>query len=536
MANLNNVKFQGVYFFIYLSLIHKALNFACMKRSYIWSICVVIGISFLALLYLQSRYATAIVRMRRQQFEENVFRSLDQASRDLEKAETFRYLQTVISQHESDKCNVAVPDTSDILSQIVPVDTMVGMSGMHLMGKRPMLFPNSLTMPRMSSVARTIGHLQKHVQEAYVYEREVLDEVIYAVMYQASELRFQDRLNPGVLDNCLRTALERNGINLPFHYVVYTSDGREVFRCSDYDVAGQEVSYTQTLFRSDPTGQMGVVTIHFPNQALYILGVARYVAPAMLFTFILFLTFLVTVYLVVRQKKVSEMKNDFIHNMTHEFKTPLSTISIAAQMLVDKQVPKSEATYDRLGGVIDNETKRLRLQVEKVLQMSLFDRNNIALKLQELDANEQIEVIVKTFSLQVANTGGTIDTCFDAFNPFVNVDEMHFTNIIYNLLDNAVKYRREDVPIHLQVATWNQDSNFCISIQDNGIGIPKDKLKSIFEKFYRVPTGNQHNVKGFGLGLAYVKKMVELLHGTIKVTSEPGVGTKFTITLQTVQD
>lgn len=507
-----------------------------MKRSYIWCICVVIGVSFLALLYLQSRYATAIVRMRRQQFEENVFRSLDQASRDLEKAETFRYLQTVISQHEQEKHDLPTLDSLGRMPQLPPLDTLHGLPGMQFVGKRPSQFPNSLTMPRMSSVARTISHLQKHVQEAYAYERDVLDEVIYAVMYQASDLRFQDRVNSGMLDNCLRMALERNGINIPFHYIVYTSDGREVFRCADFDETGQQVSYTQTLFRSDPTGQMGVVTVHFPDEARYILGVARYVAPAMLFTIILFVTFLVTVYLVVRQKKVSEMKNDFIHNMTHEFKTPLSTISIAAQMLVDKQVPKSEATYDRLGGVINNETKRLRLQVEKVLQMSLFDRNNIALKLQELDANEQIETIVKTYSLQVANSGGTLETRFEAFNPFVNVDEMHFTNIIYNLLDNAVKYRREDVPIHLEVATWNQGSNLCISIQDNGIGIQKENLRHIFDKFYRVHTGDQHNVKGFGLGLAYVKKMVDLLHGSIKVSSELGVGTKFTITLQTVQD
>ena len=186
--------------------------------------------------------------------------------------------------------------------------------------------------------------------------------------------------------------------------------------------------------------------------------------------------------------------------------------------------------------MINNETKRLRLQVEKVLQMSLFDRDNIALKLQELDANDQIATIVKTYSLQVASSGGTLDTRFDAFNPFVNVDEMHFTNIIYNLLDNAVKYRREDVPIHLEVATWNHGDNLCISIQDNGIGIQKDNLRHIFDKFYRVHTGDQHNVKGFGLGLAYVKKMVELHHGTIKVSSELGVGTKFTITLQAVQD
>ena len=246
---------------------------------------------------------------------------------------------------------------------------------------------------------------------------------------------------------------------------------------------------------------------------------------------ILLITFLITIYLVVRQKRISEMKKDFVHNMTHEFKTPISTISIAAQMLADKSVNKSEETYERLGGVITSETRRLRYQVEKVLQMSLFDNNNIALKMQELDANEIIGNVVDTFSLKVSQSGGTLEMRVEAYNPFINADEMHFTNIIFNLLDNAFKYRREDIPLAILVHTYNQNDNFCISISDNGIGIGKDNLKRIFDKFYRVHTGDKHNVKGFGLGLAYVQKMVELHQGTIKASSELGKGTKFTITL-----
>ena len=256
----------------------------------------------------------------------------------------------------------------------------------------------------------------------------------------------------------------------------------------------------------------------------------------MVFTIILFITFMVTVYLVVRQKNVTEMKNDFIHNMTHEFKTPISTISIAAQMMADKSLSKSEETYERLGGVINAETRRLRFQVEKVLQMSLFDRDNIALKLSEMDANELIDTVVQTFSLKVTQSGGTIDTRLEAVDSLVQADEMHFTNIIFNLMDNAVKYRRDDAELHLEVSTWNQGDALCISVQDNGIGIHKDNLKRIFDKFYRVPTGNKHDVKGFGLGLAYVKKMVELHHGTIRATSEPGRGTLFTITLPTIKE
>lgn len=495
-----------------------------MKRSYIWIICAFVCIAFISLLYLQGRYAKEMIRMRQEQFDENVLRSLDQASRELEKAETYRYLQTIITQHEMKKRGAALPDSFYITDFTLPLDTITRNTTRMSLG--------SLTVNRYNRVAETIRNLQKHVRDAFIYEQDVLDEVIFAVMYTASQQRFQDRLNPAVLDGCLRNALQANGISLPFHFIVYTSDGREVYRCEDYTEEGINPNYQQTLFRSDPMGQMGTVIIHFPDQARYIRGVANYVAPAMGFTIILLITFLITIYLVVRQKRISEMKKDFIHNMTHEFKTPISTISIAAQMLADKTVNKSEETYERLGGVITSETRRLRYQVEKVLQMSLFDNNNIALKMQELDANEIIGNVVDTFSLKVTQSGGTLDMKVEAYNPFINADEMHFTNIIFNLLDNAFKYRREDKPLAIVVHTYNQgETHFCISISDNGIGIAKDNLKRIFDKFYRVHTGDQHNVKGFGLGLAYVQKMVELHHGTIKATSELGKGTKFTITL-----
>ena len=499
-----------------------------------------VGISFLVLLYLQGSYAAAMVKMREEQFDEAVIRSLDQASRDLERSETYRYLQTVMNHHEQEnRENVFLNPLDSVSASIILDSTALKTGGtMQLVGRNPGQLPNSLTLPRPNRLAQAMKQLRKQVQNAYMYERGVLEEVIYAVMYTASDLRFQDRINVPELDNSLRGALVGNGINLDFHYIVYTADGREVYRCADYTEEGNtDGSYRQLLFRSDPTGQMGYVCVHFPGRKEYVSGVANYVLPAMIFTFILFVTFLVTVYLIVRQKKISEMKNDFVHNMTHEFKTPISTISIAAQMLSDKSVNKDTGTYERLGEVINNETRRLRFQVEKVLQMSLFDHNNIALKLQELDANELIDNVVQTFSLKVTQNGGTLETHLEAFNPFVNVDEMHFTNVIFNLLDNAVKYKRENEPLHLEVSTRNLgEDNISITIKDNGIGMQKDDLKRIFDKFYRVHTGNTHNVKGFGLGLAYVKKMIDLHHGTIKVSSEIGQGTKFTITLPIVKD
>ncbi len=510
-----------------------------MKRIYIWIICISVGISFVSLLYLQGRYADAFIRIRKEQFDESVFRSLDQASRDLERAETFRYLQKVLLEHHNENHQ---EDTLDIPMHTWGAPTeqdnldSANAQKLQQIGKLGHRLPVTFSMPRNTYLAKTISQLQKHVKDAYIYEQGVLEEVIYAVMYQASELRFQDRLNPAILESSIRSALERNGITILFHYEVFTSDGRRVCACQDFDPKGKEVSYSQTLFRSDPSGKMGVVTVHFPDQKEYILGVASYVAPAMVFTVFLLIIFLFTVYLAVRQKRVNEMKNDFIHNMTHEFKTPISTISLAAQMLADSSVKKSESTYDRLGTLINTETKRLRFQVEKVLQMSLFDRNNIALKFSELDMNEMVENVAATFSLKVTQHGGSLNTHLAAAHPFVNVDEMHMTNIVFNLLDNAVKYRRDEVPLSLNVATWSEGKNFYLSVQDNGIGIQKEDLKHIFDRFYRVHMGDQHDFKGFGLGLAYVKKMVELHRGNIRVSSEVGHGTKFTIMLPNVRD
>lgn len=256
--------------------------------------------------------------------------------------------------------------------------------------------------------------------------------------------------------------------------------------------------------------------------------------PAIIFTLVLFVIFIFTMYTILRQKRLSEIKNDFINNMTHEFKTPISTISLAAQMLSDPAVAKSDAMFKHISGIIRDETKRLRFQVEKVLQMSMFDRKAATFKQKEVDANLIISDVVTTFRLKVESNGGTLNTELNAENTNIFVDEMHFTNVLFNLLDNAVKYKSEDKQLELNITTKNKDNKLIICIADNGIGIKKENLKKIFDKFYRVHTGNRHDVKGFGLGLAYVKNVIDNLKGSIHAESELGKGTKFIITLPTI--
>ena len=286
----------------------------------------------------------------------------------------------------------------------------------------------------------------------------------------------------------------------------------------------------------DPNTVTGYVRIHFPEIGSYIYSSVRFMIPAIIFAIVLLVTFIFTIYIIFRQKRYTEIKNDFINNMTHELKTPISSISLAAQMLSDDAVTKSPHMMKHLGGVIADESRRLRFLVEKVLQMSMFDRKTTSFKKKELDLNELLEQIASTFSLRVEHTGGKIYTEIEAVDSAIFADEVHFQNAITNLLDNAVKYRKPDMPVNIHIRTWNEGSHLCFSISDDGRGVKRENAKKIFDKFYRVHTGNVHDVKGFGLGLAYVKEIINLHDGEIRCESELGKGTKFIITLPIIKE
>ena len=480
----------------------------------------IMGTSFLALLSLQVRYIEEMVSMRREQFDESVKRSLYNAAHKLEVYETMRYLEKDLADAEiAEQGGGVVTHQYDYKS-----DGKVSTFEMRtiIMPKRPR------TEKNISDASRS---LQDVIRSRYVHQRALMDEVIYKMLYTASKQPLEKRINFGVLDRDLQAELLNNGIDIPYHFVVSTSDGREVYRCSDYEEEGEKDSYSQILFSNDPPNKMGILKIHFPTMNSYIFSSVRFMIPSLFFTIVLCMTFVYTIYIIFRQKKVTELKNDFINNMTHEFKTPISTISLAAQMLTDNSVSKSPQMLQHITGIINDETKRLRFQVEKVLQISLFDHQKATMKMRELDVNELVTGVVNTFALKVEKNGGTIVTHLDATDAIVVADEMHITNVVFNLMDNAVKYKRDDEALRLTVKTWSESGKFFLSVQDNGVGIKKENLKRVFDRFYRVHTGNVHDVKGFGLGLAYVKKVVQDHRGAIRAESELGVGTKFIIVL-----
>lgn len=490
-------------------------NVDTMKKSTIWILTIVMALTFVGLLYVQIMYMEEMIKMREQHFSEGVKRSLYALSTALEQNETKKYLEE----------DLMLVDPNLFASS----DPL----GLDKKGKYGLENDYKLSKPKQEEMSDKFGEFQEALKGQYLYQKGLLNEVILTILNQSSTRPITERADSAIVKTYLRTELDNNGINLPFEYAIIDRHGRMVYESENYDSsANKEEIFTQTLFPNDPDTRRHYMNVYFPDKDKFIFSSVTFMIPAFAFTVILLLIFLLTIIMAFRQKKLSEMKNDFINNMTHEFKTPISTISLAAQMLNDDSVRKSPNMMQHISTVINDETKRLRFQVEKVLQMSMFDRQKATLKLQEVDANSAIYNIVNTFKLKVEKYGGCINASLDAEDPIVNVDEMHFTNVIFNLLDNAVKYRREDTPLELNVVTRNlPNGRIEISIQDNGIGMKKDDLKKIFEKFYRVSTGNRHDVKGFGLGLAYVHKMVTELKGDIRAESELNKGSKFIITL-----
>lgn len=366
--------------------------------------------------------------------------------------------------------------------------------------------------------------------------REVDEDLRIRPDYE--EMSLQERVKLGKYDSRLRQALSDNGIDLAYHFTISTTDGRQIYNCPDYVGAGGGKVYTQELFIHSPKPQMGVLYLHFPERNKYIISSQHYMVPVVALIFLIFIIFVLTIWATFRQKRVSEIKNDFINNMTHELKTPISSISLAAQMLGDSTLPKTEGILAHLSSVIVDETKRLRFLVDRVLQMSMFDEHQRPQTFhpKELDINLLASEVVDTFRLKVESTGGHIDTQLHAEESLILGDEMHLTNVIFNLLDNAVKYRSNDRDLTLSVSTHNEGDHIILTITDNGIGISKDDLRKVFDKFYRVSTGNRHDVKGFGLGLAYVRSVVVCHKGHIHAESEMGQGTRFVISLPMIAD
>ena len=344
------------------------------------------------------------------------------------------------------------------------------------------------------------------------------------------------------LDGYIRQAFDSKGLILDYDYGVYSMKLADFSSVNGHFIANvgigasshqetdlnrilHNTAYSIPLFENGET-EVGALKVNFPSKRSFILSsIWLPLLGSLLFTGLIAFCFIYTVMVVFRQKQVSEMKTDFINNMTHEFKTPIATISLASDSILSPSIINNEDKIKRFLGIIKQENTRMLNQVEKVLQMARIDKREFELNLTKVNVHDTITKAVENSRLKVEVKDGTIETKLSAGIAEIDADQNHLSNVINNLLDNAVKYSTETP--HIVVTTRNVNDSIEIAVQDNGIGMTKESQKYIFNKFYRVHTGNRHDVKGFGLGLSYVKALAEAHRGEVSVKSELGKGSTF---------
>jgi two-component system, OmpR family, phosphate regulon sensor histidine kinase PhoR len=349
-------------------------------------------------------------------------------------------------------------------------------------------------------------------------------------------LPFDERLDLDIIQRYLKQELP----DIDYSYGVYSKTANSFVLYNNHFILPNENQtayniiknspYKVDLFVNDLNGTPGYLAIYFPTENSYIwAGLWGILLLSLLFVGVILACFAYTIFVIYRQKKLSEMKNDFINNMTHEFKTPIATISLAADSITNQNIINNPDKIKRFADIIRQENKRMNGQVEKVLQMALIERDKLNLNISEINIHEVITQALNNISLQVEKKEGVVSSHLKAERAVIEGDANHVSNVINNLLDNANKYSPEKPDI--TISTRNISNGLEITVADKGIGMTKEAKKKIFEKFYRVHTGNVHDVKGFGLGLAYVKAMVTAHQGSIDVKSEPSKGSSFIIFL-----
>ncbi len=342
-----------------------------------------------------------------------------------------------------------------------------------------------------------------------------------------------DTIHPFLLERLLREAFHRRNIDTDFEYVIYDCFTDSIVFGDYIDISSKEknrLQKTSKTFHSEFDNHY--FGVYFPNKSTFIIRKMEIWLFSSAVILIIIIFFSYTINVILQQKRLGEIKNDFINNITHEFKTPISTIQLSANMLLQENICENKARLKHYAEIIKEENQRLKHQVDKVLQLATLEKDTLKLENNEVDIHEIISKSVSSFELLLKEKNGTITTHLHALKHRMKADKVHLGNIFYNLIDNAVKYSKENPEIVIETA--NSANEIIIKISDNGIGIKKENLKHIFDKFYREPTGNIHDVKGFGLGLHYVKTIVDVYGGKIQVHSAEGKGTTFVITFKNV--
>ncbi len=375
--------------------------------------------------------------------------------------------------------------------------------------------------------------------DAYIIIKKAqnLNEAFIKMAYEieSNPIPITERIDTNVLDQVLAEALFNKGIEAHFEYGVMSIDSSISFSMlsADFDKAEIDKKYLVSIFPNELSQESNFLVIQFPGRNMHLLkSMAWTLAGSLLLTLIILITFAITIFMILRQKKLSDIKSDFINNMTHEFKTPIATISLAVDSIDSPKIIDKEKEIRYYTNIIREENHRMNNHVESVLRMSLLDKHDLEFNLIEVDVHELIEKAISKIKLLLDERNGSIMVDVLAEDSVCMIDPDHFTNALLNLLDNAIKYS-ENSP-KLEIQTLDTKKGLSISITDQGMGMSKDIQHKIFDKFFRKSSGNIHNIKGFGLGLSYVKAVIDAMNGIITVKSETGKGSTFEIIIPSV--
>lgn len=514
-----------------------------MNRKLILLITVMVSVALIVLTGIQAYWVRSAVEVRETGFQRSVADAMNEVMRNLEKAE----MNKQIKKNQEYNNLIRAIDSLDYLiyretGKMPGEDGNQGFNYQRQQQWDEVFEDNEWKLVKRKDSAvldypgshDEIGNneLSERARQLNRKKAFLLNQVFDELFNSPFSPNIENRITYGQLDTLISMALKAKGINTGYEFGVY-SEARNIM-VVEKDPAFRDALLNEGLFFPMFAGNgyppRDYLLILFPNQTRYLLvqmsGMLIISAGLML---LIVISFAVIIIAMIRQKKLSEMKNDFINNMTHEFKTPISTVSLACEVLNDPDVPKNPGLLHSYIDIISQENKRLGVLAEKILQTAILEKGQLSLRKDSIDVHEVIADVIRKISIQVEIRDGSISFNPTAGNPHILADRMHITNVINNLLDNANKYTPKK-PL-IVVTTANTAGGITISISDNGTGISKANQKKIFDKLYRVPTGDVHNVKGFGLGLSYVKFIVEKHQGEVSVESEPGKGSTFKVWL-----
>ncbi len=540
-----------------------------MNKKRFIGLIVMMVISLTGIIWVQTIWIKNAVNIRNENFNRAVFMSLGDAANTIETNRRLSFFNDFMLQNPSpgsadpgditgylsvgssssqngQKYNIRI--TNQSVSGTIGPDGRISLDKTTVNHVDTTIYSDSgninLTIPGTQGQINRITSSGDNIQNSgsvYVNRQEFIDWVkkrsnqfqnmsdqMIASVYQWEKTMELDK-------NEVLYALQRSflfsGIETPFEFAIikdgkvtegsFVKSGRNDFLKSNYKVQ---------LFPDNIISQNLILSVVFPGRTNYVLGsMAWILSGSLLFSFIILATFALSLFFIIRQKKVSEMKSDFLNNMTHEFKTPIATISLAADTITNPKVIRDEASIRHFIGMIKKENSRMNHKVETILQIASLDKKDIKFNFENVSLHSVIERAADTIEIHVHQRNGKLQLHLDAPEPFVYGDQEHLINLVNNLLDNAVKYSPDHPDV--TVTTFNRDGGIVMSVQDKGIGMSKSVQNKIFDRFYRQSSGNVHNVKGFGLGLNYAKAIVDAHRGSITVISEPGKGSRFEIFL-----